>query len=507
MASGKRNPPGGPGSRRRRAPTIDLQATELASDPPVEPSQPDTVASAASPDWAVEPSAGAPIEEGKLQDEAPKENEPRVEAASEETPKESAASPVDEPSAVGVATEPEPAAAKPPAPEPAGASSDDLPPDRRATPASDRRPMPEPAPAGAWPLIGAGALGVVGGLAAFLLLFFVGAWPRTEQAAPSDVTNTLAPRIAAIESQVRELASRPVPQGADPKALDDLSVRLKRLEGAAAVPPAADTKILDDLSTRLKQLEIAAAAPRPAVGDPALSGRLTAAENAIKPLTDNIAALSRRNDELAATLRETGGRLDRLAATVDELQKVAHASAAGTDRAVRLAVAASSLQGAVERGDPFAAELAVAEQFAADPKALAPLAPFSAAGVPTAAALGRELPRLIQPMLTAERAAAAPRDGDGFLDRLQANAERLVRVRPIDQAPPEKSGAALARIAALAARSDLNDIVAELNKLPESARAPAQPWIAKVEARNKALETVRRFSATAIAALKPSPDR
>ena len=158
----------------------------------------------------------------------------------------------------------------------------------------------------------------------------------------------------------------------------------------------------------------------------------------MKSLADNVAALSKRNDELASTLREAGSRLDGLAATVAELQKVAHASAAGADRAVRLAVAASSLQGAVERGDPFAAELAVAEQFTADPNMLAPLKPFAAAGVPSAAALMRELSKLIQPMLSAERAAAAPRAGDGFLDRLQANAERLVRIRPIDEAPPEK---------------------------------------------------------------------
>jgi hypothetical protein len=404
------------------------------------------------------------------------EDKPREQAAQEEQSKGALVE--DEPPAVhaGPATEREP-----PAPEPARVSSDP-PPERPYAPASDRRPMPEPAPVVPWPLIGAGALGAVGGLAAFLLLFLFGAWPHTDTAVRSDATNALAPRIAAIENQVRDLAARPAPQGADPKALADLA-------------------------TRLKQLETTVAAPRAPVSDPTLSGRLTATENAMKSLADNVAALSKRNDELASTLRETGSRLDSLTATVAELQKVAHASAAGTDRAVRLAVAASSLQGAVERGDPFAAELAVAEQFAADPKALAPLKPFAATGVPSAAALARELSKLIQPMLSAERAAVATRGGDGFLDRLQANAERLVRIRPIDEAAPEKSGAALARIEALAARFDVNDIVAELNKLPESERAPAQPWAAKVEARNKALETARRFAATAVAALKPSPDR
>src|SRR5262245_21287395 len=45
MANGKRQPPGNPGPRRRRPPTIELEATELsrgpAEEPPVQtPSQP-----------------------------------------------------------------------------------------------------------------------------------------------------------------------------------------------------------------------------------------------------------------------------------------------------------------------------------------------------------------------------------------------------------------------------------------------------------------------------------
>jgi hypothetical protein len=467
-----------------------LQATEVASELPADPTQPDVTVSAAASDQAAEPSAESPAHEGNPQEEvsraaAPQENlhredNPREPAAQEEQPKRALVE--DEPPVVraGPATEREPPVAEPPAPEPIRVRSDPSP-ERPHASASDRRPDSEPAPAVPWPLIGTGVLGVLGGLVAFLLLLLLGAWPRNEVVRSDDAASALAPRIAAVEDQVRELAARPAPQGVDPQALADLA-------------------------TRLNQLERTVAAPRAPVSDPAVSGRLTATENAMKSLADNVAALSRRNDELAATLRETGSRLDSLAATVAELQKVAHASAAGADRAVRLAVAASSLQGAVERGDPFAAELAVAEQFAADPNILAPLKPFAAAGVPSAAALASELSKLIQPMRSAEQ-AAAPRGGDGFLDRLQANAERLVRIRPIDEPPPEKSGAALARIEALAARSDLNDMVAELNKLPEPARAPARPWVAKVEARNKALETARRFTANAVAALKPSPDR
>src|SRR5207342_2933766 len=58
---------------------------------------------------------------------------------------------------------------------------------------------------------------------------------------------------------------------------------------------------------------------------------------------------------------------------------------AGADRAGRLAFVAIALRGAVDRGEPFAPELAAAKPLAPDVAVLAPLEPFAAAGVPRAA--------------------------------------------------------------------------------------------------------------------------
>ena len=268
MASGKRNPPGGPGSRRRRAPTIDLQATEVASESPAEPSQPDVTASAAAPDRAVEPPAESPVQEGNPQEAVPQETAPQDNVLQEDKPGEQAAQDEqskgalveDEPPAVhaGAATEREPPAAEPPAPEPIRASFDPSPEQPHAA-ASDRRPMPEPTPVVPWPLIGAGALGVVGGLAAFLLLFVFGALPRNEVVRTDEAANTLAPQVAAIESQVRDLAARPAPQGADPKALADLATRLNQLERAATAPraPASDPALSRPIDRDRERDEVA----------------------------------------------------------------------------------------------------------------------------------------------------------------------------------------------------------------------------------------------------------
>ncbi len=101
-------------------------------------------------------------------------------------------------------------------------------------------------------------------------------------------------------------------------------------------------------------------------------------------------------------------------------------------------------------------------------------------------------------------AGTATRDG-GILDRLQANAEKLVRIRPIEGVPGEDANAILSRIEVKAAHGDIAGALAELAKLPPSVRAPALAWIAKAEARGKAVDASRRLAAEALAALKTNP--
>jgi hypothetical protein len=334
-----------------------------------------------------------------------------------------------------------------------------------------------------WSQAGAGVAGAAGGVLVVLLLWLIGAFSSGR--APS---NDLTPRLAAIEAQLRELAARPTAPAVDPKAIEDIAARVGRLESAQATP-------------------------RPLVTDPVVLGRLSATENAVKSLADNVAGLSRRSDTIEAALtrrsegieaalRDTQSRIDRLAASLTDLQTTARAAAAGSDRAVRLAVSAAALREAVERGSPFAAELAVVKPLAADTTALAPLEAFASTGVPSSAALAQELTTRLQPMLRA--AGEPPRDG-GFLDRLQANAEKLVRIRPVDDARGDDRGAILARVEQGAARADIPSALAEIAKLPPEARAPLAEWTAKAEARAKAIDTSRRVAADAVAALKAVP--
>jgi hypothetical protein len=271
----------------------------------------------------------------------------------------------------------------------------------------------------------------------------------------------------------------------------------------------------------------------------ASANRLSAVESDIKALTATVAGLARRSDEAATAAREARQRADATAAALAELrQKVVAPGAAdlaardkiegelqslatrfaaveraektletelgkrveaqNRDRSGRLAVAAMALSAAVEQGRPFTAELAAATSLAADPKQLAPLEPFAASGVPTAPALARELSALMPSLLAA--AGPTPRDGS-FLEKLQANAEKLVHIRPLAEAPGSDPAAVVARAGVKASKGDLAGALAELADLPPAARAPAGAWMEKAQARSAAVEASRQLAANAFAEL------
>jgi len=319
-------------------------------------------------------------------------------------------------------------------------------------------------------------------------------------------------RLARLEQQLRELAARPLPAPADRAAIDELAARLARIDAALANPRAA--------------------AP-----DPALANRISTLEGEVKAMAETVSILGRRSDETAAVAREARQRADTTAAALAELtQRVTRLSAApaprgeldalgkrvdvieragkaveaelakqaaagASDRPLRLAVVASALKSAVERGDAYPGELAAAKALAPDAKVLAPLEAFAATGVPSAPVLARELAALTPALRQAAQQAAGTSPRDGFLEKLQASAEKLVRVRPLEEAAGSDPPAIVSRIDAKAAQADLAGALAELAKLPPALRAPADAWIAKAQARAAAVEASRDFAAAALAGL------
>ena len=317
-------------------------------------------------------------------------------------------------------------------------------------------------------------------------------------------------QTAALQKQIDELKNRPAP-APDAHAIDALRQSVRKLErDIVKLPP----------------------------GDATVAARLAAADNAMRSLGVALAALNTRSDQIAAraeqaqqsaaaTEKAVGdlrdsvqraarqasaavdtGELDALqkrVATLEESVKSAHEQMANVptaDRAARLALSAASLRDAVASGAPYRAELAQAKALGADDKELAPLQEFAASGLPGTAALTQELRALLPAMLDASGAQAAPA---GLLERLQANASRMVRISPVGAPQGDTPADVLARIEVAAAHADLGGALADLAKMPEAARAPAQILIAKVKARQQALAAARRFAAATARALGKPP--
>jgi hypothetical protein len=296
--------------------------------------------------------------------------------------------------------------------------------------------------------------------------------------------------------------------------------------GSAAPPSANDADIL----ARLDKIERTIQAPRP---EPALGNRMAAAEAEAKSLADTLAALNRRVDDIAATSQSAAkqanaaaaaadsaksadqtnvqhGDIDALANRIAALESavkslsedVAHRASGINDQAARLAVAAQALRAAVERGVPYEAELKAVQALGADQNATAPLEPFAATGVPTAAALARELATLTPAL---ERATATASGATSFLGRLEANAQQLVRVTPVDAPPGNDPAAVMTRIKIDTAHRDIAAALNEVAALPDSAKSLTSDWVSNAEARNAAIAASRQIAADALAAFsKPA---
>lgn len=301
----------------------------------------------------------------------------------------------------------------------------------------------------------------------------------------------------------------------------------------AAAPGAQGAKAAstDEISSRLDKIQQALQAPQP---DQALAARVAAAEARTKSLGDALAALNRRLDEVAAASQSalaqaktasaaatdamknatrTGvehsdidglnNRIAALESTMKSLSTDAQRTSSADDRAARLMVAAEALRAAVDRGAPYQAELAVAQALGADKTATAPLEPFAADGLPNAAALAHEFALLTPSLLQAS--GAAPRESS-FLGNLEAHAQKLVRITPIEAPAGDDPASVIARINIDAARGDIAAALAGIARLPESARALAASWVKKAEAREAASAASRRIAADALAAIgRPAP--
>ena len=195
-------------------------------------------------------------------------------------------------------------------------------------------------------------------------------------------------------------------------------------------------------------------------------------------LDKELKALARPAD-IARAVAPVG---DKLAALETSMQGVVNAEEARKVNAERivLSLELGNLKRAMERGEKYQAELAEVKRIAGARLDLAALERYQATGVLTAAELARNFRAVVNTMLDAD---SLP-EGASVVDRLLTGAKTIVRVRRTGHADDDTSTEAIiARMETALADNRLADVIAESKKLSPRARAPAQEWLRKVEAR------------------------
>ena len=284
-------------------------------------------------------------------------------------------------------------------------------------------------------------------------------------------------------------------------------------------PPAApqvSATAFDDLTARVAALDSKLA--KAPVTDTAMTARLEAIEKSVATLRSELASLRSQSDQLAAAvnapraapgesaaaptvdLSAINARIDKLGAAVAQASQTAASAKAQDDVPLRRVVAAALLDVAVRHNDPFEGALTAAKALAANPDKLKPLDAFADKGIPAPPALCRDLLTLVPKLSPAAETSSA---GSGIIDRLQAGASNLVRVERSDAVGNDRS-AVVTRMTAAALRNDLPEARRELASLAAADRAPAQPWLDKVAARDAALAASRQFAEETMASLAKS---
>lgn len=296
-----------------------------------------------------------------------------------------------------------------------------------------QKPAPQVSRSGFSPLA-AGILGGVIALAGAGALQFSGLLPtpRTDGGGAVLAVNSLRAELSGVQQDIaalKDASGRPDAQTANQveavtKSLDQMKSDLAGLREKVQAPGDNGVQALHD---RIKQIDTAVAALRQQQdAGVAASGDITA-------LGERIAGVEAQAKANGETIAAADGKLAALEQKVTDLAGKVEAQA-GQPK-VALAIAASALKSAIERGAPFEAELETFAAISPDAPGIAGLRAYAQKGVPTLAGIQAETKPAIQAMIAADR----PVDEQaGVLDRLVSSAQSLVSVRPVG--PVEGTG-------------------------------------------------------------------
>ncbi|RUW98930.1 phage tail protein, partial [Mesorhizobium sp. M8A.F.Ca.ET.059.01.1.1] len=241
------------------------------------------------------------------------------------------------------------------------------------------------------------------------------------------------------------------------------------LKSAVEKGGAGDNAGLAALGDKVKQIETAVAA---------LGKAGSAAPVDLGPLNEKMAGLDALVKSTGEAAKAQEGRLAALEQSVSQLSGKVDAQA--SQPKIAIAIAASALKAALDRGAPFSAELDTLAAISPDAPQLATLRAYAEKGVPTRTEIASQMDVAANAMV----AAATPVDQNaGFLQNLMSSAESLVKVRPIGAVEGKGAPETVARMEVAVTQGDYAKALSEYDTLPEAAKAAGADFAGKLKAR------------------------
>ncbi|MGX9573578.1 COG4223 family protein [Mesorhizobium sp. f-mel] len=269
-------------------------------------------------------------------------------------------------------------------------------------------------------------------------------------------------------------------------ALDQVKRDVAALKSAVEQGGAGDSAGLAALGDKVRQIEAEIAA----FGQ---TGNTAPVD--LGPLNEKLAGLDALVKSAGETAKAQEGRLAALEQSVSQLSGKLEAQAAQPK--IALAIAASALKAALDRGAPFAAELDTFAAISPDAPELATLRSYAEKGVPTRAEIAAEMPASANAMV----AASEPVDQNaGLLQNLLSSAESLVKVRPIGAVEGAGAPETVARMEVAVNQGDYAKALSEYDTLPEAAKAAGAEFAGKLKARTEVETQIEALIASAMKA-------
>ncbi|MHC1547481.1 COG4223 family protein [Phyllobacterium sp. K27] len=285
--------------------------------------------------------------------------------------------------------------------------------------------------------------------------------------------------LSGLEQQIAQLRDAPA------KPLDEASQAA--LDGAkqASEQIAALRAELGSVKQSVADIQNSAPATSTAVDTSAIDARIASLEQQISANKQQVA----QADGAAAGATT---RLDALEAKVNDTSGQAN---------MALAMAATGLKAAVDRGEPYKAELDTYLAVAPVAGDVESLRPAETKGIPTVTTLASEFGDVAAKIIASTRTVDP---NAGILDRLWSSASGLVEARPVGMVEGEGADAITARIEAHLHAGDLNAAIAEWEKLPDMAKTASADFGNAMKARQNASAVVSKALSDALSGIKTS---